>query len=114
MSFNLTEWALRHRSLTQFFLILLTAAGLLSYATLGLKEEPEFKFKTMVVRVVWPGASADEIARQVTDKLERKLQDTPRLDYLRSYSRPGESVIFVNLLGETRDRDVDDTWYQAR
>ena len=114
MSFNLTEWALRHRSLTQFFLILLTAAGLLSYATLGLKEEPEFKFKTMVVRVLWPGASADEIARQVTDKLERKLQDTPRLDYLRSYSRPGESVIFVNLLGETRARDVDDTWYQVR
>src|SRR5688572_9755777 len=68
----------------------------------------------MVVRVLWPGASAEEIARQVTDKLERKLQDTPHLDYLRSYSKPGESVIFVNLLGETRARAVDDTWYQVR
>ncbi len=114
MRFNLTEWALRHRTLTLFFLLLLTGAGLLSYGTLGLKEEPEFKFKTMVVRVLWPGASADEIARQVTDKLERKLQDTPHLDYLRSYSKPGESVIFVNLLGETRARAVDDTWYQVR
>ena len=114
MRFNLTEWALRHRTLTLFFLLLLTGAGLLSYGTLGLKEEPEFKFKTMVVRVLLPGASADEIARQVTDKLERKLQDTPHLDYLRSYSKPGESVIFVNLLGETRARAVDDTWYQVR
>ncbi len=84
MRFNLTEWALRHRSLTLFFLLLVTAGGLASYGTLGLKEEPEFKFKTMVVRVLWPGASAEEIARQVTDKLERKLQDTPHLDYLRS------------------------------
>jgi multidrug efflux pump len=114
VSFNVSEWALRHRTLTLFFLLLLTAAGLLSYGKLGLKEEPEFKFKTMVVRVQWPGASADEIAQQVTDKLERKLQDTPHLDYLRSYSKPGESVIFVNLLGETRARDVDDTWYQVR
>jgi multidrug efflux pump len=114
VSFNLTGWALRHRTLTLFFLLLLTGAGLLSYGTLGLKEEPEFKFKTMVVRVLWPGASAEEIARQVTDKLERKLQDTPHLDYLRSYSKPGESVIFVNLLGETRARAVDDTWYQVR
>jgi multidrug efflux pump len=114
MKFNLSEWALRHRTLTLFFLILLTAAGVLSYATLGLKEEPEFKFKLMVVRVLWPGASAEEIERQVTDKIERKLQDTPHLDYVRSYSRPGESVIFVNLLGATRAFDVDYTWYQVR
>jgi multidrug efflux pump len=114
VSFNLTERVLRHRTLTLFFLLLLTAAGLLSYRTLGLKEEPEFKFKTMVVRVLWPGATAEEIAQQVTDRLERKLQDTPHLDYLRSYSKPGESVIFVNLLGETRARTVDDTWYQVR
>ena len=114
MRANLTEWVLRHRTLTLFFLLLVSLAGALSYATLGLKEEPEFKFKVMVVRVLWPGASAEEIARQVTDKLERKLQDTPNLDYVRSYSKPGESVIFVNLLGETRARDVDDTWYQVR
>jgi multidrug efflux pump len=112
--FNLSAWALRHRTLTQFFLALFTLAGVLAYATLGLKEEPEFKFKTMVVRVLWPGATAEEIEQQVTDKLERKLQDTPHLDYLRSYSRPGESVIFVNLLGSTRAGTVDDTWYQVR
>jgi multidrug efflux pump len=112
--FNLSAWALRHRTLTLFFLLLFTLAGVLAYATLGLKEEPEFKFKVMVVRVLWPGATAGEIAQQVTDKLERKLQDTPHLDYLRSYSRPGESVIFVNLTGPTRAGDVDDTWYQVR
>ncbi|TAK87915.1 MAG: efflux RND transporter permease subunit [Betaproteobacteria bacterium] len=114
MKFNLSDWALRHRTLTLFFLLMLTAAGGLAYATLGLKEEPEFKFKAMIVRVLWPGASAEEIEQQVTDRIERKLQDTPHLDYLRSYSRPGESVVFVNLLGSTRARDVDDTWYQVR
>ena len=112
--FNLSEWAVRHRQLTLFFLILFTAAGALAYATLGLKEEPEFKFKLMVVRVLWPGATAEEIEQQVTDRIERKLQDTPHLDCVRSYSRPGESVIFVNLLGSTRAFDVDYTWYQVR
>jgi len=112
--FNLSAWALGHRTLTLFFLLLFTLAGVLAYATLGLKEEPEFKFKTMVVRVMWPGATAEEIEQQVTDKLEKRLQDTPHLDYLRSYSRPGESVIFVNLLGSTRAGAVDDTWYQVR
>jgi multidrug efflux pump len=112
--FNLSEWAVTHRSLTLFFLLLFTAAGVLAYATLGLKEEPEFKFKLMVIRVLWPGATAEEIEQQVTDRIERKLQDTPHLDYVRSYSRPGESVIFVNLLGSTRAFDVDYTWYQVR
>jgi multidrug efflux pump len=112
--FNLSEWAVKHRSLTLFFLLLFTAAGILSYATLGLKEEPEFKFKLMVVRVLWPGATAEEIEQQVTDRIERKLQDTPYLDFVRSYSKPGESVIFVNLLGATRAFDVDYTWYQVR
>jgi multidrug efflux pump len=112
--FNLSALALRHRTLTLFFLLLFTLAGVLAYATLGLKEEPEFKFKVMVLRVLWPGATAEEIEQQVTDKLEKKLQDTPHLDYLRSYSRPGESVIFVNLEGSTRAKAVDDTWYQVR
>lgn len=112
--FNLSAWALRHRTLTLFFLLLFTLAGVLAYATLGLKEEPEFKFKAMVVRVLWPGATAEEIEQQVTDKLEKKLQDTPHLDYLKSYSRPGESVIFVNLEGSARAQAVDDTWYQVR
>ncbi|MBI3775207.1 MAG: efflux RND transporter permease subunit, partial [Gammaproteobacteria bacterium] len=112
--FNLSEWALTHRALTLFFMLLLTAGGLFAYATLGLKEEPEFKFKMMVLRVVWPGATAQEIEQQVTDKIELRLQDTPNLDYLRSYSKPGESVVFVSLRGATRSEDVDETWYQVR
>ena len=112
--FNLSALALRHRTLTLFFLLLFTVGGVMAYANLGLKEEPEFKFKTMVIRVLWPGATASEIEQQVTDKIEKKLQDTPKLDYLRSYSRPGESVIFLNLEGDTRAQQVDATWYQVR
>src|SRR5262245_20466262 len=112
--FNLSALALRHRTLTLFFLLLFTVGGVLAYANLGLKEEPEFKFKTMVIRVLWPGATASEIEQQVTDKIEKKLQDTPKLDYLRSYSRPGESVIFLNLEGDTRAQQVDAVWYQVR
>jgi multidrug efflux pump len=112
--FNLSEWALTHRALSAFFLIVFTLGGALAYATLGLKEEPEVRFKVMVIRLFWPGAAADEIEQQVTDKVERKLQDTPHLDFIQSYSRPGESVIFVALRGETRHLDVDSTWYQVR
>jgi multidrug efflux pump len=112
--FNLSERALKYRALTLFFLVIFALGGALAYATLGVKEEPEFKFKLMVIRVFWPGAAADEIEQQVTDKIERKLQDTPHLDFLQSYSRPGESVIFVALRGETRNFDVDFTWYQVR
>jgi multidrug efflux pump len=112
--FNLSTLALRRRTLTLFFLLLLTVGGVMAYANLGLKEEPEFKFKTMVIRVLWPGATAAEIEQQVTDKLEKKLQDTPKLDYLKSYSRPGESVVFLNLEGDTRAAQVDATWYQVR
>ena len=107
--FNLSERALKYRALTLFFLVIFALGGALAYATLGVKEEPEFKFKLMVIRVFWPGAAADEIEQQVTDKIERKLQDTPHLDFLQSYSRPGESVIFVALRGETRNFDVDFT-----
>ena len=112
--FNLSEWALKHRALTLFFMLLLTAAGMVSYATLGLKEEPEFKLKMMVLRVVWPGATAQEIEQQVTDKIELGLQDTPNLDFLRSYSKPGESVVFVSLRGATPSAEIDDIWYQVR
>src|SRR5258706_5710327 len=104
--FNLSEWALKHRALSAFFLVVFTLGGVLAYATLGLKEEPEFKFKVMVIRLFWPGAAAEEIEQQVTDKIERKLHDTPHLDFVQSYSRPGESGIFVALRGETPDLDV--------
>lgn len=111
---NLSNWVLRHRPLTLFFLVLLATAGALAYANLGLKEEPEFKIRMMVLTVSWPGATATEVEQQVTDKIELGLQDTPHLDFLRSYSRPGESVVFISLRGETSPAEVDDTWYQVR
>ncbi len=88
--FNLSEWALAHRTLVLYFMIVLGAAGIGAYLRLGQAEDPDFTFKVMVVRSIWPGASADEVERQLTDRIERKLQETPRLDYLRSYSKPGE------------------------
>ncbi|MGZ5584204.1 MAG: efflux RND transporter permease subunit, partial [Usitatibacter sp.] len=83
--FNLSEWALAHRTLVLYFMIVLAAVGVGSYLRLGQAEDPEFTFKLMVVRTLWPGASAEEVERQLTDKIEKKLQEAPRLDYLRSY-----------------------------
>ncbi|MBI2314200.1 MAG: efflux RND transporter permease subunit [Betaproteobacteria bacterium] len=112
--FNLSAWALRHQTLTLYFILVLMAAGVLAYFGLGQKEDPEFTFKVMVVRVLWPGAAAREVEQQVTDVIEKKLQETPGLDYVRSYSKPGEAVIFVTLKQAVRGRDVSDAWYQAR
>jgi multidrug efflux pump subunit AcrB len=81
---------------------------------LGQAEDPDFTFKLMVVRTGWPGASAEEVERQVTDRIESKLQETPRLDFLRSYSKPGESVVFVFVKDSSRPDEIRDTWYQVR
>ncbi|HYM87103.1 MAG TPA: efflux RND transporter permease subunit, partial [Pseudoxanthomonas sp.] len=112
--FNLSEWALEHRSLVLFFMLALFAAGVFSYLRLGQAEDPDFTFKLMVVRTIWPGASADEVERQLTDRIEKKLQETPRLDFLRSYSKPGESVVFVFVKDSARPDEIKDTWYQVR
>ena len=93
MGFNLSEWALRHQPLVRFLIVLLALVGVLSYQKLGQSEDPPFTFKVMVVRTEWPGASAREMEEQVTDRIEKKLQEVPNVDYLRSYSRPGESVV---------------------
>jgi len=113
-NFNLSDWSLRHPALVLYAMIVLTLAGVLSYTKLGQSEDPPFTFKVMVVRTGWPGASAQEVARQVTDKLEKKLQEVPHLDTLRSYSRPGESLIFVLARDSTAPKDVPDIWYQVR
>jgi multidrug efflux pump len=112
--FNLSEWALAHQTLVLYFMLVLALVGVGSYLRLGQAEDPDFTFKLMVVRTMWPGASAEEVERQLTDKMERKLQETPRLDFLRSYSKPGESVIFVFVKDNARPDEIKDTWYQVR
>ena len=91
---HLSEWGLRHQSLVLFFMAALTLIGLASYRSLGQSEDPPFTFKVMVVRTEWAGATAREVELQITDKIEKKLQELPQIDTLRSYSRPGESLVF--------------------
>ena len=93
---------------------MLTLSGLLAYTKLGQSEDPPFTFKVMLVRTSWPGASAVEVEQQITDKLEKKLQETPHLDYTSSYSRPGESLIFIIIKDDTFSKDIPDIWYQIR
>jgi multidrug efflux pump len=112
--FNLSEWALAHQALVLYFMIVLGAIGVASYLRLGQAEDPDFTFKVMVVRSIWPGAGADEVERQLTDRIEKKLQETPHLDFLRSYSKPGESVVFVFVKDNSRADEIKDTWYQVR
>ncbi|BCM26170.1 efflux RND transporter permease subunit [Methyloradius palustris] len=112
--FNLSDWALHHQKLVLYFMLVLTIAGLVAYTHLGQSEDPPFTFKVMVVRTGWPGASAQEVAEQVTDKLEKTLQEVPHVDFLRSYSRPGESLIFVLAKDSTPKSEVPNMWYQVR
>jgi multidrug efflux pump len=111
---NLSEWALRHQQMVLFLIVLLSLAGIYAYQHLGQKEDPEFTFKAMVIQASWPGASAKEMSEQVTDKMERKLQEVAEIDYTKSYSRPGETQITVNLREDTPASTVPDVWYQVR
>ena len=111
---NLSDWALKHRSFVIFAMIAVTLAGLASYFRLGRSEDPAFTFRTMIVQASWPGATLDDTLQQVTERLERKLQETKGLDYLRSYTSPGVTTIFVNLKGSTTASEVPDIWYQVR
>src|SRR5262245_61669895 len=112
--FNLSAWAIAHGNFAAFLIVLLLAAGGYAFFTLGQKEDPDFTFRVMVVQVLWPGASVEEMQEQVVDKIERKLQETPGLEYLRSYTRPGSAAIFVNLKGHVRGAAVSDAFYQMR
>ena len=112
--FNLSAWAIRHGALTRFLLVLLLGSGIWAYLQLGQKEDPDFTFRVMVVRTLWPGATAQETALQVTDRIEAKLQETPWLDFLRSYSKPGDSVVFVSLRQDIPPREVKEVFYQVR
>ena len=111
---NLSEVSLRNRALVWYFIILVAIAGVFSYIKLGRMEDPTYTVRTMIVTVAWPGATAEQMEEQVTDKIEKKLQDTPHLDYLKSYSRPGQSVIYVNLDDKAPQSSIRDTWHEVR
>jgi multidrug efflux pump subunit AcrB len=112
--FNLSAWTLRHQALVIFILALVTLFGALSYGKLAQSEDPPFTFKVMVVRTLWPGATARQVQEEVTDRIARKLQETPDVDFLRSYSRPGESTLFFTIKDAAPPSQVPDTWYQVR
>ena len=113
-SFNLSEWALAHQQLVLYFIVALMVSGVIAYGNLGQAEDPDFTIKVIVINTVWPGASAEKVELQVTEKLEKKLQETPWLDHVRSYSRPGQSMIFVFLKDYAPPKAVPDVWYQVR
>jgi multidrug efflux pump len=112
--FNASEWGLNHQPLVLYLMLVLTAMGVYSYLQLGQSEDPPFTFKVMVVRAEWPGATAHEVAEQVTDKIETKLQELAELDVIRSYSRPGEALVFVLAHDHVPSRDIAALWYQVR
>ena len=112
--FNLSRWALEHPALTRYLMVALMVLGMASYFQLGQDEDPPFTFRAMVVRTYWPGATAQQVAEQVTDKLERTLQEVPYADKIRSYSKPGESQIILELKDYSKPGEVPQVWYTVR
>ncbi|MDB6045789.1 MAG: multidrug transporter AcrB [Gammaproteobacteria bacterium] len=113
-SLNLSDWALRHRPFNAFLMVLLVAGGALAYFRLGQQEDPSFTFRVMAIKAYYPGATAEEVQAQLTDRLERKLQELPELDFIESYSRPGEANLFVHLRQNSAAARVPELWYQVR
>ena len=111
---NLSALALKHSTLTFFFMLVLVAAGVFAYFNLGRAEDPPFTIKQMVVSAAWPGATSREMELQVTDKLETKLQELPYFYNVQSYTKPGETVIYVSLRDDIPPAKVPDLWYQVR
>lgn len=112
--FNLSKWALDHSALTRYLMIVLMLLGAAAYFQLGQDEDPPFTFRAMVVRTYWPGATSQQVAEQVTDKLERTLQEVPYADKIRSYSKPGESQIIFQIKDSSKPADVPNVWYSVR
>lgn len=112
--FNLSKWALDHAPLTRYLMVVLMVLGAFAYFQLGQDEDPPFTFRAMVVRTYWPGATAQQVAEQVTDKLERTLQEAPYADKIRSYSKPGESQIIFNIKDSSKSTEVANVWYTVR
>lgn len=114
MRFNLSAWALQNRPIILFLMLLLGIAGALSYTKLGQSEDPPFTFKAMVVKTNWPGATAEEVSRQVTERIEKKLMETGDYDRIVSFSRPGESQVTFVAREDFKSRDIPELWYQIR
>ena len=112
--FNLSDWALHHRTLVGYFLIAIAIMGIVAYGRLSQAEDPPFTFKVMVIRTLWPGASASQVEQQLTDKIEKKLQETPFIDRVSSFSRPGESTVLFFSKDLTPAAQVPDVFYQVR
>lgn len=113
-SFNLSDWALEHRSLVWYFMIAFLVAGTVAYFNLGREEDPAFAIKTMVVQANWPGASTQEVTNQIADRIEKKLEELPALDYTRSLTTPGQTIVFVYLRDSTPGAQVAANWQQVR
>lgn len=113
-SFNLSDWALEHRSLVWYFMIVFVLAGTFSYLNLGREEDPAFTIKTMIINAQWPGASAEEVTLQVTDRIEKKLEELDALDYTKSVTKAGQTTIFVELLSSTKASEVTENWVRVR
>lgn len=113
-SFNLSRWAIGHPSIARFLFGLIILTGAFGLMNMGQKEDPDFTFRVMVVQAVWPGASIQEMEDQVVNKIERKLQEVPHLDFVRSYTRAGSAIITLQIEGDTNSQDVADAFYQVR
>ncbi len=113
-SFNLSEWALKNKGLVLYFMILLGIVGLFSYSKLSQSEDPPFSFKVMVVQTYWPGATAQEVSLQITDKVEKELMSTGLYDKIMAYSRPGESMVMFMAKDSLVSNELPNVWYQVR
>ncbi|MBP0946694.1 efflux RND transporter permease subunit [Pseudomonas alliivorans] len=113
-NFNLSEWALKHQSFVWYLMFVALLMGVFSYMKLGREEDPSFTIKTMVIQTRWPGATVDETLEQVTDRIEKKLEELDSLDYVKSYTRPGESTVMVFLRDTTSAKAIPEIWYQVR
>jgi multidrug efflux pump len=113
-SFNISRWALEHPALTRYLMVVLMVLGFAAYFQLGQDEDPPFTFRAMVVQAFWPGASAQQMAEQVTDKIEKTLQEVPYADILRSYTKPGESLTILQIKDSSPSKEVGNVWYQVR
>src|SRR5205085_12525408 len=112
--FNISRWALEHAPLTRYLMVVLMVLGLAAYFQLGQDEDPPFTFRAMVVQAYWPGATAQQVAEQVTDKIEKTLQEVPYADKIRSYTKPGESLTIFQIRDSSPPGAVHDVWYQVR
>ncbi|WP_116829400.1 efflux RND transporter permease subunit [Pseudomonas syringae] len=113
-NFNLSEWAIKHQSFVWYLMFVALLMGVFSYMKLGREEDPSFTIKTMIIQTRWPGATVDETLEQVTDRIEKKLEELDSLDYVKSYTRPGESTVFVYLRDTTNAKAIPEIWYQVR